>query len=459
MKPTKAFAIAVTLLPLYGCASVSASLEGLFTPEPSMPLGVAKAAPDAKPLIDAPQNLEAALLEGQSARKNGDLNQAARVLSQLVLVAPDDARVVTEYGKTLAALGRSDDAVAFLERASQLAPADWSLYSALGVAYDQKGNYQAAQSYYDHALSLKPGDAGVLNNAALSHMQAGDLDGAEKLLHQVAPGTPDYPRIAQNLALLEKLKVAKAVKQEAASTPAPEAESAPSTAPAVASAAAPVVSAVPPPPEVAQTPAPALRPSTDVAMVGAPKQLITVGPLDAVPAQPSVKEPASVVVLRGEPALRSQPTPKLDATPARQEAVEKTAASNTVAVSTPAAKPASTPSTPAAPKAAVESVAVPKIPFAPVTPPTPAAKPAAPTHAAAVSGAYYVQAGAFFTPDRAEQSAMALDRLGARVMTGTSQGKPVFRVRIGPFRTAAQASTAKELAQGMGRTDLTIVSE
>jgi cell division protein FtsN len=70
-----------------------------------------------------------------------------------------------------------------------------------------------------------------------------------------------------------------------------------------------------------------------------------------------------------------------------------------------------------------------------------------------------VQAGAYFTPDRAEQSASALDRLGARVMTGTSQGRPVFRVRIGPFRTAAQASTAKELAQGLGRTDLTIVTE
>lgn len=63
-------------------------------------------------------------------RKSGDLSAAAHTLSQLVLLAPDDARVLGEYGKTLIAMGRTDDALAFLERAVELQPKDWSLFSA-----------------------------------------------------------------------------------------------------------------------------------------------------------------------------------------------------------------------------------------------------------------------------------------------------------------------------------------
>src|SRR5690348_10308841 len=140
----KATAIAISLLPLYGCASLS-PFSDLFHPVTTTPAASAKAAA-AVQTPGGPQDIETAIVEAQNARKSGDLNKADRILSQLVLVSSDDPRVLAEYGKTLAGLGRSDDAVAFLERATQLAPSDWSLYSALGVAYDQKGNYQAAQS-------------------------------------------------------------------------------------------------------------------------------------------------------------------------------------------------------------------------------------------------------------------------------------------------------------------------
>src|SRR5262245_36346642 len=93
-------------------------------------------------------NVENALAQAQSQRKSGDLAGASRTLSQLVLFAPDDPRVLGEYGKTLVAQARSDDALAFLERAIQLNPSDWTLYSASGVAYDQKGIYKSAQIAY-----------------------------------------------------------------------------------------------------------------------------------------------------------------------------------------------------------------------------------------------------------------------------------------------------------------------
>jgi cell division protein FtsN len=77
----------------------------------------------------------------------------------------------------------------------------------------------------------------------------------------------------------------------------------------------------------------------------------------------------------------------------------------------------------------------------------------------AIAGTYYVQAGAFNTSDRAGLAVAGLEQLGARVMPGTSQGRPIFRVRIGPFRNAAQAQAAIEQVQALGRKDVLIVKE
>jgi Flp pilus assembly protein TadD len=151
-------------------------------------------------------NVATNLKDAQLQRLSGDFDGAARTLSQLVVLAPEDARVLGEYGKTLLAQGRSDDAVAFLTRVTELDPGDWSALSALGVAYDQKGDYPKAQSAYGRALALKPGDPTVLSNDALSHIQSGDLEEAERLLLQAEAHATEFPRIASNLALVRSLK-------------------------------------------------------------------------------------------------------------------------------------------------------------------------------------------------------------------------------------------------------------
>ncbi|HEX3675371.1 MAG TPA: tetratricopeptide repeat protein, partial [Rhizomicrobium sp.] len=129
-----------------------------------------------KPL---PSDVATEVAKAQVLRKQGKLQEAARALAQLMLVAPDDARVVGEYGKVMAQEQRGDDALAFLTRAVELQPDDWTLYSALGVAYDENNNPKAAAGAYQHALALKPGDATVLNNYAMSKMLSGDMTGAE----------------------------------------------------------------------------------------------------------------------------------------------------------------------------------------------------------------------------------------------------------------------------------------
>lgn len=435
----KAAAIAVTLLPLYGCASLPSfdelnPLDGLFTPEPTTPV-VASPANVAVPKLNAsdPESVESALLEASGARKSGDLSYATRLLSQLVIALPDDPRVLSEYGKTLASRGRSDDAIAFLERAVQLSPPDWTLYSALGVAYDQKGNYRAAQTFYDRALVLQPGEPSVLNNDALSHLQAGDLDGAEKLLNQVVQDAPDYAQIAQNIELVERLKAEQMAAPEGPATPAVSPEPAPAN---IISKADPAPAA----PAVAQNdtagePTP-IAPPQIVAVVPPREPVVTAALEQPAAAQGTADVPMPPEMRKTYADTQTQAPPKTETATVTKGAPAKPATRDVATASAPAAKPAATPAVATAP----------------------AAKPVAQTRTALI-GTYYVQAGAFNTADRAGLAVAGLEPLGARVMPGTSQGRPIFRVRIGPFRNAAQAQAAIEQVQALGRKDVLIVKE
>src|SRR3569623_2426418 len=139
------------------------------------------------------ETLDGSIMQAKMLRLAGNYPDAIKHLSQLMLVASDDGRVVSEYGKTLAAMGRAQESVSFLTRAQQLQPNDWTVYSALGVAYDQIGKQAEAARAYEQALVLKPGEPSVLNNYALSRMLAKDPEGAKKLLAraEIAGGASD----------------------------------------------------------------------------------------------------------------------------------------------------------------------------------------------------------------------------------------------------------------------------
>ena len=172
--------------------------------------------------------------EAQALRAKGDLDGELHIISQLMLVQPDDARVVGEYGKLLIQQGRSADAAQFLRRAVELSPSDWSFYSALGVAYDQLGDPANAKLAYERALQLKPGEAAILNNYGMSRMLAGDVVAARALMIEAKASGSTDPRIVSNLALLDST----------APAPKPEpvtAQAVPAVHPTTISAVKPVV--------------------------------------------------------------------------------------------------------------------------------------------------------------------------------------------------------------------------
>jgi Flp pilus assembly protein TadD len=217
---------------LAGCADT-----GSVSPSASSKTAADKAKADVNDITKTPVNdLESGVRQAQLLRQAGQYDEAVHILSQLMLVASDDARVVGEYGKTLAQMGRAQDATQFLTRAVELQGGDWTLYSAMGVAYDQLGDQNAARIAYEHALALNPTEASVLNNYALSRMLANDPVGAHQLIERarIAGGTLD-PKIARNIALMNELAPAAATPKPVAIAPQPAAQ------PQTAVAAAPAV--------------------------------------------------------------------------------------------------------------------------------------------------------------------------------------------------------------------------
>jgi Flp pilus assembly protein TadD len=198
--------IPLTVVLMLGCSAMTLPARaGWFDSDPKP----AESKSSAKPVEKAAEpatTLEDSIRQAQLLRLAGQYPEAIKHLSQLMMVASDDGRVISEYGKTLAAMGRPADAVNFLTRAQQLQPSDWTIYSALGVAYDQIGDQKSAQQSYQQALAVKPEEPSVLNNYALSRMLAKDPDMARKLAARAenAGGNSDA-KIARNIALIRSL--------------------------------------------------------------------------------------------------------------------------------------------------------------------------------------------------------------------------------------------------------------
>lgn len=71
--------------------------------------------------------------------------------------------------------------------------------------------------------------------------------------------------------------------------------------------------------------------------------------------------------------------------------------------------------------------------------------------------ALYVQAGAFLSLTNANYLASRLSSAGAKVSTGTKDGRPIYRVRVGPFQSVDDADAALTEIEGLGQNDAEIV--
>ena len=130
---------------------------------------------------------------------------------------------------------------------------------------------------------------------------------------------------------------------------------------------------------------------------------------------------------------------------------------------------------PAAPVTQVDAMALPPVAGVAVAPPVaarnlpkPVEQMILPPPQAAADGqvveipvpaatALYVQAGAFTSPVNAGSVAARLSSTGARVFPGTKDGRPIYRVRIGPFQAVEQADAVLAQVLSLGQNDAQIV--
>src|ERR1700743_983047 len=105
---------ALRILGLSVCAAALAGcsmLGGSSAPAASSgPAANQAAAADTSPM--AP-DVDTSLRQAHLMRFSGGLRGATRIMSQLMLVYPDDPRIVSEYGKLLIQKGATADAVEF----------------------------------------------------------------------------------------------------------------------------------------------------------------------------------------------------------------------------------------------------------------------------------------------------------------------------------------------------------
>ncbi|MFM9865085.1 MAG: tetratricopeptide repeat protein [Micropepsaceae bacterium] len=151
-------------------------------------------------------DMTAALNFARNLRLMGGARQGVAVLREVVMKAPDNPKISSEYGKALTAVGRSHDAIPFLARATQMDSSDWTTFSAYGVALDQTGGHDAARQNYETALKLSPDNATIESNMAMSYILTGNVDRAETILRRLVSRPDATPQMRQNLAMVASLK-------------------------------------------------------------------------------------------------------------------------------------------------------------------------------------------------------------------------------------------------------------
>ena len=148
------------------------------------------------------ENLDNALTFAEALRGIGSTERAVEVLSEVLVIYPNEPRILMPLGRALAANGNQLGAARAFEQVAVAHPDRADAWAALGTAMDQLENHLGAQVAYEKALAIEPERASTLANYGLSLAMSGDLAGAEAKLRQASDMSPSDVRIRENLALV-----------------------------------------------------------------------------------------------------------------------------------------------------------------------------------------------------------------------------------------------------------------
>lgn len=139
-------------------------------------------------------------------RALGRYAQAVAVMQSAAVKAPHDFDVLAAYGKALADNGQLQQAADVLSRSYTADNPNWASMSAQGSVADQIGDHAKAQEFYRNALKIAPNEPNVLSNLGLSYALTKQLPLAEQTLRQAAAQPSADRRVRDNLALVLALE-------------------------------------------------------------------------------------------------------------------------------------------------------------------------------------------------------------------------------------------------------------
>jgi len=121
------------------------------------------------------------------------------VFKEAMRWAPDNPRVLAEWGRILAESGEKRKAIKYLTRAYQLLPDSGSSVFNLGNVYFDLGELGLAKKYFKKAIELNPRDAQARVNLALIYQLEGKLELARWELEQAIKVSPGLALAHNNL--------------------------------------------------------------------------------------------------------------------------------------------------------------------------------------------------------------------------------------------------------------------
>jgi Flp pilus assembly protein TadD len=199
------------LAPLAGCRSFddlpTGSVDSRPAALPSSDDGLRDYAENwGKRYDENPGEKVASINYARALRALGRNSQAVAVMQSAAVKAPNDMDVLAAYGKALADNGELHQAADVLSRSYTPDRPNWASMSAQGSVADQLGDHAQAQEFYRNALKIAPNEPNVLSNLGLSYALTKQLPLAEETLKQAAAQPAADRRVRDNLALVLALE-------------------------------------------------------------------------------------------------------------------------------------------------------------------------------------------------------------------------------------------------------------
>lgn len=128
-----------------------------------------------------------------------NLKAALGYFDQAVELSPEDAKLQTDIGDTLADAGHHEESEIYYRQALAMDPELAHVYNRLAIAYRRQEKYDMAIDLYYKALAFHPDDENLIYNMARCFWDMGDWDKAREKLEQALEMNPDFTTATQLL--------------------------------------------------------------------------------------------------------------------------------------------------------------------------------------------------------------------------------------------------------------------